>query len=247
MQSTKYCSTRYTNNFARLCRLVTVCADLLRNLLEHFIPKVTLRHDIKVAKEKIKKALNSSQQHRLFNKEKLFDAWYDDLDIAILYVLLRNLCDENAPKQNKQQKRMKPPLNGWGKTPTQEDRSLAANIERIRLFRNDMFHRQGDSVADNDFKKIWDEMKNAVEEIEKELKNKLNSTKYVDTLEEILVMPMDSEMSKKYIKERERMRIYQESLEEKIHESSRRCQKSPGIESRIVVLNHCILSIINMK
>ena len=46
----------------------------------------------------------------------------DDLDVPLLYILLKNIC--NIPPHN----------NGWGLPPDTDDQSLAACIERIRIY-----------------------------------------------------------------------------------------------------------------
>lgn len=46
----------------------------------------------------------------------------NDLDVPLLYILLRNIC--NIPPHN----------NGWGLPPDTDDQSLAACVERIRIY-----------------------------------------------------------------------------------------------------------------
>lgn len=48
-----------------------------------------------------------------------------NLDISLLYNLLRNVC-----------KKITPPKRGWGYEPSADDVSLGADIERIRLMWN---------------------------------------------------------------------------------------------------------------
>ena len=219
MISSKYRSNRYTTNFARLCRLLSVCAELLRDVLRRYISEVSLYSELDAAKAKITPVLHSQQKDLFYRKRKPFLP-YDDLDITLLYTLIRNLCDDTH--QLKQgQKGMQRPQNGWGKLPFQQDRSLAANVERIRYFRNETNHRERDSVIDNDFILTWNKMRRVVEEIEKKLNNQIYPTKYVDILKEIKDIPMDPEEIQKYIEEIDRMKREQECLEEKIHKGVR--------------------------
>ena len=215
MISSKHRPTRQTTNFARLCRLLSVCAELLRDVLRRYISEVSLHSELDAAKAKLTPVLSSPQKDLFYRKRKPFLP-YDDLDITLLYTLIRNLCDDTHQLKHGQ-KGMPPPQNGWGKLPFQQDRSLAANVERIRYFRNETNHRERDSVIDNDFIVTWNKMGRVVEEIEKKLNNQIYPTKYVDILKEIKDISMDPEEIQKYIEEIERMKREQECLEEKIH------------------------------
>lgn len=119
MISSKHLSTRYTTNCARLCRLLSVCADLLRDVLHHYISEVSLFFELDAAHAKLMTVLNSSQKDILYRKRQSLLP-YDDLDISLLYILLRNLCDDNTHKLKNGQKGMKSPQNGWGKIPFQQ-------------------------------------------------------------------------------------------------------------------------------
>nr|XP_022303014.1 uncharacterized protein LOC111110716 isoform X2 [Crassostrea virginica] len=219
MISSKYLSTRHTTNFARLCRLLSVCAELLRDVLRRYISEVSLYSELDAAKAKITPVLSSPQKDLFYRKRELYLP-YDDLDITLLYTLIRNLCDDTHQLKHGQ-KGMPPPQNGWGKLPFQQDRSLAANVERIRYFRNETNHRERDSVMDNDFIVTWNKMRRVVEEIEKNLNHPNHSTKYVGILKEIKDISMDPEAIQKYIEEIENMKREQECLEEKIHKGVR--------------------------
>lgn len=51
-----------------------------------------------------------------------------DLDVSFMYSLIRNL------------KYFEDPKNGWGQKPTTTDISRADDMERIRHYRNEVFH-----------------------------------------------------------------------------------------------------------
>lgn len=53
---------------------------------------------------------------------------YEDFEISLLYTILRNIC--GIPEHE----------NGWGDVPLPIDKSVSANIERIRLKRNKYGH-----------------------------------------------------------------------------------------------------------
>lgn len=72
-----------------------------------------------------------------------------DLDISLMYVMIRN-STINPIK----------PKNGWGKKPSENDRDTADDIERIRLGRNRICHENALNMETSEFNKsvldlIW--------------------------------------------------------------------------------------------
>lgn len=66
------------------------------------------------------------------------------MDISILYLILRNI-GSICPHQN-----------GWGKDPEEHDRSISANIERIRTAKNIIVsHSSNCSFKDEEFHNSW--------------------------------------------------------------------------------------------
>ncbi|XP_062581045.1 uncharacterized protein LOC134242871 [Saccostrea cucullata] len=53
---------------------------------------------------------------------------YEDFDISLLYVCLRNTCPKIKPKK------------GWEQKPKDSDTTIGDDVERIRHFRNDLVH-----------------------------------------------------------------------------------------------------------
>ncbi|XP_056000008.1 uncharacterized protein LOC130048042 [Ostrea edulis] len=79
---------------------------------------------------------------------------YRCFDITLLYKLIRYLCSTLQPTQ------------GWGKKPHQTDIKLGDDIERLRLFRNDVVaHAQSSSVPDDVFNSKWNELRDAFNRI----------------------------------------------------------------------------------
>lgn len=77
-----------------------------------------------------------------------------DLDISVLYILLRNIC--NIPKHK----------NGWGKPPKKGDKSIAACIEKIKNERNLISgHSTAGAIEDNESQNHWTELRDAIVEI----------------------------------------------------------------------------------
>ena len=65
-------------------------------------------------------------------------------DVTLLMILLRNIC------------RLPSPATGWNTMPPIADRSVEANITRIKLFRNEVYaHVSSTEVDDAQFENLW--------------------------------------------------------------------------------------------
>lgn len=118
MALSKYESIRETTNFARIARIILgPCTDVLRDVLKKELLPSALSQNFKtfIANRPKKNPINQKQQ-QLINI-----GTYSDFDITLLYFCLRNLC--SIPGHIKK----------WGNDPSLMDRSLSANIERIRI------------------------------------------------------------------------------------------------------------------
>lgn len=94
-----------TENFSRLCQLiVTICSDLFRDILSHYIPPANLRTELDKNKNKLDKvkSINTQQKRLLYPDPGKASPVAKDLDFSLLYVLIRNICG------------IKPHKNGWG-------------------------------------------------------------------------------------------------------------------------------------
>lgn len=129
----------------------------------------------------------SERKKNLFTKDQLqliHGENYSKFDITLLYSLLRNICQ------------ITPHVNGWGYYPSPADRSVSANIERIRLKRNEYGHSSKPYITEKEFKKTFQE----ISQIAQELEHYLGTTsKYHDAVQEIETCTMDPEESEKYI------------------------------------------------
>lgn len=74
---------------------------------------------------------------------------YVDFDISLLYTILRYICGIHEHK------------NGWGDVPLPTDRIVSANIERIRLIRNEYGHSAEFSLSDIEFKRKWQDIQDS--------------------------------------------------------------------------------------
>ena len=125
-------------NYARLCRVVIeLCSGILRCVLSFFIVPSCLRQAATNCA-----ALNTlnTQQWKLIHLAKI--EGYSNFDITLLYTLLRNLNLSG----------LSPPSNGWGRQPGITSTSLADDIERIRILRNEIYgHQSSMELSDQDF------------------------------------------------------------------------------------------------
>lgn len=155
--------------------------DVLRSVLANKISPSSLSTKVKeylATFPKSKRFPISKHQETLISKED-----YSEFDITLLYFLCRNVCAIPSHK------------NQWGNSPSPEDRSVSANIERIRLIRNKYGHTADFSVSDADFDMTYQEIFNIVQQLEKYLDT---STDYQDAVREIKTSSMDQDESTKY-------------------------------------------------
>ncbi|XP_065924978.1 uncharacterized protein [Magallana gigas] len=181
MSFSKYKSNRGTTHFARIARaLLGPCIDLLREVLAKEISPPGLEKKVKDYIRDNRKTFISEKHRKLVHNKK-----YSDFDITLLYFLLRNICSIHPHK------------NKWGNDPEPTDRSVSANIERFRIFRNEWYgHATDFSLSDSDFERKWNHISQTVKELECYLGT---GTKYQDTLILLKTCFMDPESIELYI------------------------------------------------
>lgn len=185
MALSKYVSNRETTNFARISRIILgPCTDVLCAVLTKEIRPSDLSSQVQTYLAKLpiqKKCPITKEQEHLINK-----ANYSDFDITLLYFLLRNVS--NIP----------PHTNRWGNVPCSGDRSVSANIEKLRLIRNEFGHSSEISISETDFNNKWQDIFDIVKDIESYIGN---ITIYQDALRSIKNCSMDPDQINKYINE----------------------------------------------
>lgn len=180
-----YKSTRETTNLARVARMILgPCTGALCALLTKEVTPSALIHNVKTF-------IANYPKHRPcpINKEQeklVCGGNYSEFDIALLYTLIRNV---SAIPQH---------LNNWGNDPQPGDRSVSANIERIRLIRNQDGHSSATSLTDRAFNKKCKDIVTIIQELEAYLGA---DTIYQDAVAYIKTCSMDPEQEAKYINE----------------------------------------------
>lgn len=142
-----------------------------------------------------------------FQEQLVYGGKYLDFDITLLYFLLRNVCS------------IPPHTSKWGNDPSPVDRSLSANIERIRIIRNEYYgHIAHFSLSDADFEQKWKKISQIVKELESYLGT---ATDYQDTLKELKTCSMDPDVEKAYTEKLlvvEKLELDISSLKEEVEE-----------------------------
>ncbi|XP_055998778.1 uncharacterized protein LOC125653998 isoform X1 [Ostrea edulis] len=165
-----YASTSETTNANRACRVVLgPCTDGLRDLLRHHVPPHTFPNVIKQNKLNLPR-LTAVQRDLILPKHGGYSGIYDDMDISLLYILLRNITN------------ISPHSKGWGNDPDPHDTSLSANVERIRLVRNRCVHSCDPSMSNKNFNSIWSTIRSTMVDLDAFLMNGNKYEKAVDFL-----------------------------------------------------------------
>lgn len=183
MACSKYQSTQETTNLARIVRIILgPCTDVLRDVLAKEIHPSALSHKFRSfdARSNIFRMLSYSKAQKCCvpNED------YSNFDITLLYVLLRHIC--SIPQHVKR----------WGNDPDPNDRSLSANIERIRIIRNQSLFNSKISLSNSEFEEKWTNIFTAVQEIECYIGS---SNIYQKTLMELKMCSMDPNHEENYI------------------------------------------------
>lgn len=167
MASSAYIATEEITNANRISRLLMgPCADQLKDLLCFYVPPSKFPEVIK--KSRLPGFMSVNHRKLILPKSGAYKGDYGDMDITLLYTLLRNICG------------IKEHRAGWGEKPQASDRSVSANIERIRLARNQCGHSTGGLLSNADFNQIWSSIRASVMDLDLELGNGNKYEKEVD-------------------------------------------------------------------
>lgn len=174
LSKSKYSSTRETTNLARIARIILgPCTDVLRAVLKNQIAPTDLKSKVQSYIPAKGTSFINKHQKTLVDGED-----YTEFDITLLYFLLRNICT------------ITPHSEQWGKRPIDSDRSVSANIERIRLTRNKyQGHCSRFHITKSDFEDKWKFLFQSVQELEEYLGT---STDYQEAIRELKYCCMDS-------------------------------------------------------
>ena len=148
-------STRGKENFQRISRLlISGGTALLREIFDQLCPPSNFPRILKnPATEKPLKAakLTKPQWDCLYPSPGVYGE-SADFDVTLLFKLLRTICN------------LIPPVTGWDDLPTNTDHSLAADLVRIRHYRNSVFGHvnQNMEIPDDQFPVLWQDISEAL-------------------------------------------------------------------------------------
>ncbi|KAL9958883.1 hypothetical protein ACROYT_G035955 [Oculina patagonica] len=148
-------STTGKANFQRVTRLlISGGTTLLREILDIRCPPSNLPAILKnPATEKQLKAakLTKPQWDCLYPSPGVYGK-STDFDVTLLFKLLKTICN------------LIPPATGWDALPACTDHSLAADLARIKYYRNSVYGHvnQQMEVPDYEFPQLWQEIRKAL-------------------------------------------------------------------------------------
>ena len=137
-----------TTNGAKLRRLlVDGGTPALRKNFDRCHPPKNLRKSLKKYRDKIEvdftqKYLTRKQKEWLFPSDGS-DPDSKNFDISLLFYLLSTICDLEAPGGN------------WNFKPHKNNRTLPAQLVRIKLHRNELCHEPKTAIDEVTFAKLW--------------------------------------------------------------------------------------------
>ena len=148
-------STTGKANFQRVARLlISGGTALLREIFDLICPPSNLPTILKnPATEKQLKAakLTKPQWDYLYPSPGVYGKSVD-FDVTLLFRLLRTICN------------LIPPATGWDALPTSTDHSLAADLARIKYYRNSVYGHvnQNMEITHDEFRSLWQEISDAL-------------------------------------------------------------------------------------
>ena len=147
-------STKEKANFQRLTRLL-MCGGikLLREKFDscHSPADLPLKLADPVIRAKLGNAKLSSPEWKILYPSPGIYGKSADFDITLTFRLLRTICGLTAPS------------TGWNSLPANTNRSIEADLVRIKFFRNSVYgHNLKMEITDSDFLKLWTEIREAL-------------------------------------------------------------------------------------
>ena len=149
-------STRGKENFQRISRLlISGGTTLLREIFDQLCPPSNFPTILKnpATEKQLKTAkLTKPQWDCLYPSPGVYGK-SADFDVTLLFKLLRTICN------------LIPPATGWDALPTITDHSLAADLARIKYYRNTVYahvNQQMEITDDFQFLPLWQEISGAL-------------------------------------------------------------------------------------
>ncbi len=178
-------STPGKANFQRVARLlISGGTTLLREIFDLRCPPSKLPTILKnpATVKQLKKAnLTKPQWDCLYPSPGVYGK-STDFDVTLLFRLLRAICN------------LIPPATGWDVLPTSTDHSLAADLARIKYYRNSVYGHvnQKMEITDDEFPQLWQEIKDALVGIAGQI-SPAKKTEWQEAINNFLKDPLTAE------------------------------------------------------
>ena len=179
------CSTSGKTNFQRLTRLlISGGTTLLREIFDLIFPPSNLPTILKnpATVKQLKAAkLTKPQWDCLYPSPGKYGSSID-FDVTLLFRLLRTIC------------KLIPPTTGWDALPTITDHSLAADLARIKYYRNTVYGHvnQNMEVTGEEFLLLWQEISEALVRIAGQI-SPAKEKEWQDAIDKFLQDPLTVE------------------------------------------------------
>ena len=122
---------------------------MMKRAFDVIYPPATLATEL----NKNKKSLNSlrykvinTSQWKLLYPASSGSPDSQNFDVTLFTILFRNICGMSAPAA------------GWDALPPDSDTSIAADIARIKFYRNEVYHRTSTEIDDSEFEILWEKI-----------------------------------------------------------------------------------------
>ena len=135
--------------FFRICRLlIDAGSNFLRQEFDKLIPPCDLPVLLQKEKNNLLRLPRGILTQKMFQKLYPTATKYgtsNDCDISLLMILFRHLCRLKAPSSS----------NNWSIMPVDSDRSLAADVLRLKIYRNTVFaHAETCRISKDEFDQV---------------------------------------------------------------------------------------------
>ena len=178
-------STKEKENFQRVTRLlISGGTTLLGEIFDQLCPPSNLPIVLKnpATEKRLRSAkLTKPQWDCLYPSPGVYGK-STDFDVTLLFKLLRTICN------------LIPPATGWAALPTSADHSLAADLARIKYYRNTVYGHviQNMEIVDDEFPQLWQDISEALLRIAGQI-SPAKKTAWQETMDNLLTDPLTAE------------------------------------------------------
>ena len=197
-------------NFQRLTRLlISGGTRLLREIFDKYCPPSALPGKLRdpSIKRELMSKLTKPERDILYPSSGV-NGKSTDCDVTLLFRLLRkqNICS------------LSPPPGGWDKQPASGDRTLTADLARIKYYRNSLYAHVKETmdIKDDKFQSIWSEMRDAFVRIAGNLSS-VKKKEWQGAIDTFLTKPLTDE-DKRNVEELEKWYLQDMEIKKTIKE-----------------------------